>query len=1156
VNREAADRRFGRSALRCLGLALALGAGTALAADEYDRIVVRVRDEVASTSSADALQRLGSALRGDFHVVGRGRDGSYELELAAPLSLDDARAALNRVRLDPDVVYANLAPVRAPLAAPSALHPKDAVGRALPTNQLVVKYRDAARRQALVAGASLTAPEVAQLATLAGAPVAYARSTFDGASVLQLPRRLPADVVLAMAQRIAALPEVEWAQPDYMQTIALTPNDPCYASASVAGCNNGFQWDLFNTVGGVNAPAAWNITTGSSSIRVGVIDTGALFAHPDLSSRLIAGYDMIYDGIVGNDNDPSGLPAICATNPLTAGCSSRDNDASDPGDWVTSGEASSGWLFGCNVGNSSWHGSHVAGTIGASPSNGAGIAGLNWVSSIMPVRVLGKCGGYTSDIADAITWASGGTVPGIVDTATPARVLNLSIGGFSFGQTCDSGSPLYNTAITGAISRGAVVVIAAGNSNYNAAYSPPGNCPGVITVAATGELGYKAYYSNWGATVEIAAPGGDSRFHATYNPNQRGILSSINSGTTTPLSMIYAQYQGTSMATPHVVGIVSLMLSANPALTPAQVLSKIQVSSRSFQTGAPACDTSNVPDSNGTGSVSSGSWFACTCTTALCGAGFIDAYRAVQVAIGMTSTTAVGSSLNPALQGAAVTFTATVAGIVPAGSVTFTDNGTAIPGCSNVALVGSGDSRTAPCTTSSLTAGAHSIVATYASSDTNNTSSASSALSESITSTAWLGFLGGSNQATGAGSGVAAGSFNSASAQGSFVGAGTSNQAAGISSLVIGGFDNHGLAIDSFVGAGAGNRASGPRAVVVGGGYNLASGPWSFIGGGGRETGSGSAGASLEDHVAVAKWAAIGGGNGNRAGASAAQTGATIAGGEQNQALNTDATVIGGAQNFANAAYATVIGGQGNTAPNTAATIGGGVSNAATGQWPTVPGGNSNVAGGNYSFAAGRQAKVSNAGSMALADASPFDFFSAANNQFAVRAVGGVRVVTAVNGAGAPTAGVTVAAGGGAWSSLSDRAAKQDLARVDGDAILAKVVTMPVYTWRYKTEASQALHMGPTAQDFHGAFGLGDTDTRITNVDADGIALAAIHALQQRAEERAAAIASRAARIAVLRARIAATEATAAELAIVRKSLADLLRSVGADDAALRTLGP
>ena len=375
------------------------------------------------------------------------------------------------------------------------------------------------------------------------------------------------------------------AQPDYIQTIALVPTDPCYASASVGACNNGFQWDLFNTAGGVNAPAAWDLTTGSANIRVGVIDTGALFAHPDLSSRLIAGYDMIYDNIVANDNQPSGLPAGCLSNPLGAGCSSRDSDASDPGDWVTSAESSSGWLQGCRVTNSSWHGSHVAGTIGASPNNGAGIAGLNWVSPIMPVRVLGKCGGYSSDIADAITWASGGSVPGIADTATPARVLNLSIGGFSFGQTCDGGTPLYANAISGALSRNTVVVIAAGNENWNAAYSSPGNCPGVITVAATGELGFKSYYSNWGATVEIAAPGGDGQLDPTFNPNQRGILSSLNNGTTTPGSMIYAQYQGTSMATPHVVGIVSLMLSANPALTPAQVLSKIQVSSRAFQTG-------------------------------------------------------------------------------------------------------------------------------------------------------------------------------------------------------------------------------------------------------------------------------------------------------------------------------------------------------------------------------------------------------------------------------------------------------------------------------------------------------------------------------------------------------------------------------------------
>jgi hypothetical protein len=184
-----------------------------------------------------------------------------------------------------------------------------------------------------------------------------------------------------------------------------------------------------------------------------------------------------------------------------------------------------------------------------------------------------------------------------------------------------------------------------------------------------------------------------------------------------------------------------------------------------------------------------------------------------------------------------------------------------------------------------------------------------------------------------------------------------------------------------------------------------------------------------------------------------------------------------------------------------------------------IPGGNNNTASGNYSFAAGFRAKTQTAdptpvvhdGAFVWADASDFDFNSTAANQFAARVTGGFYFVTAISGAGAPTAGVQVAAGGGAWSSLSDRAAKRDLALANPGDVLSKVAALPIYTWRYKTESSGALHLGPVAQDFSAAFGLGDSDKRITTVDADGVALAAIQGLNMKLD---AAIAERDARIA------------------------------------------
>ncbi len=344
----------------------------------------------------------------------------------------------------------------------------------------------------------------------------------------------------------------------------------------------------------------------------------------------------------------------------------------------------------------------------------------------------------------------------------------------------------------------------------------------------------------------------------------------------------------------------------------------------------------------------------------------------------------------------------------------------------------------------------------------------------------WIGYVAGGNVASGTNSAVTAGRNNVASGLGAFVGAGQANQANGISSLVIGGFDNQAVAIDSLVGAGAGNRATGARSVIVGGGYNLASGQWSFIGGGGRETGSGMAGASAEDHIALGKWSTIAGGVGNRAGASGSHTGATVAGGAQNQALNVNATVGGGGGNVASGIASTVAGGAGN------------------------------LASGDYSVALGRRAKTQtssgtvHAGTIALADSSNFDFNTAVANEFAVRAVGGTRIVSAINGSGVPTAGVSLAAGSGAWASLSDRAAKQDFAPVDPQVVLDKVAVLPLSTWRYRSEVSGALHMGPTAQDFRTAFGLGDSDRTITTIDIDGVALAAIQGLHRKVMDRAA----------------------------------------------------
>jgi hypothetical protein len=380
----------------------------------------------------------------------------------------------------------------------------------------------------------------------------------------------------------------------------------------------------------------------------------------------------------------------------------------------------------------------------------------------------------------------------------------------------------------------------------------------------------------------------------------------------------------------------------------------------------------------------------------------------------------------------------------------------------------------------------------------------------------WIGYTAGGNQATGLNSAVAAGANNLASAQGAFVGAGTANQANGLSSLVIGGFDNRAVGIDSLVGAGAGHRATGSRSVIGGGGYNLASGGWSFIGGGGRDgSASTPAGTDVKDHIASGKFTTIAGGQGNRTGPSAL---GTVGGGQYNTASGAIATVGGGTFNTASGSVGAVGGGQGNTASgdnstvsggtfNTAnkfnATVSGGYANTASGLYASVAGGNGNVAGGDYSFAAGQNAHADSEGCFVWNDnsASSENNCGGVANRVVMRASGGFFFVTHPSN----VVGATLSPGATAWSAFSDRSFKDYVRRVDGRRVLRKLAAMPISTWNWKSQDPGIRHMGPMAQDFRAAFGLGESETHISTVDADGVALAAIQGLQQIVHEKDAA---------------------------------------------------
>ena len=495
----------------------------------------------------DRLEALAGAR---LVMTGATRTGALELMMDGTPA-GGANAAVARLRADRAVLWAE--PGHEP-ATRLLARAKAASGP--PGRKLMIRLADGVRIDDALPLLSARAGVTLRVDRVLG-PV-HVLTLFENTSAAELAR---------IADALQSDPAVQYADPVGRVRALRVPDDPMFAE----------QWALNDPVAGINAAAAWTLGTGDASMTVAVVDTGIL-PHPDLAGRVLGGYDFISDS--GRARDGSG----------------RDNDARDEGDWTGDGECFPG-AFGEA---SSWHGTFVAGLIGANGDNGIGIAGVDWNAKILPVRVLGRCGGTFDDVLAGLLWASGVQLPGVPVNTTPAKVVNLSLGGQgACAQAVQEG-------IDDALAQGSVVVVAAGNDAADATGFAPAGCSGVITVGALARNGDRSSYSNFGNRIDLSAPGGDFPGDANL------MLSTSNDGATTPGQPTYAHEAGTSFASPLVAGTASLMLARNALLTPGRALSIMQGTARTYPAGS-------------------------TCGIGACGSGALDAGLAVASTMSGTS---------------------------------------------------------------------------------------------------------------------------------------------------------------------------------------------------------------------------------------------------------------------------------------------------------------------------------------------------------------------------------------------------------------------------------------------------------------------------------------------------------------------------------------
>ena len=398
-----------------------------------------------------------------------------------------------------------------------------------------------------------------------------------------------------LADQLSQLDEVEFAEPDELRKINAFTYDPVFPK----------QWYLQNTQASAsNFSAAWDLGTGTRQTVVAVLDTG-ITDHPDLRNKLVPGYNFISDPVLAmngmgrsaNPTDPGDyIDANVRNDPTFVSACGTENLASDK--------------------NSSWHGTQVAGLIAAQANNAYGMAGAGWDLRILPVRVLGKCGGRDSDILAAMLWSAGLPVSGIPNNPNPARIINLSLGSTT---PCSKSYASVLAQLSGKV----VVVAAAGNDG--GAVGSPANCPGVLGVAGLRNQGDKVGYSSYGKEVGISAPAGNCINTAVNQPCLFPMYTTTNFGLKGPagpgMTDEFNYTVGTSFSAPLVSAAVALMIDLNPALTPTETIAKINVAAKPFV---------QVPDRQVCASTRDLN--PCNCSSAICGSGMLDALSALRLA--------------------------------------------------------------------------------------------------------------------------------------------------------------------------------------------------------------------------------------------------------------------------------------------------------------------------------------------------------------------------------------------------------------------------------------------------------------------------------------------------------------------------------------------